>query len=100
NSAVDVLPVRAHEPRERDGRVIDLEIEALAEQALRELDERALAEVVGPRLERQAEETDLPASHLDDGVARLLEVPLIRRLHTLQNGQLEVGMARRVQECT
>ena len=90
----------ADEPRERDGWVRDLEVAALAEKALRELDERALAEVVGPRLERETEETDLSESHLDDGVERPLKMSLIRRQDALQDGQLEVGVARRVQEST
>ena len=56
--ALDVAEVRADEALGIDDGVVDAKSHALAEQRLRHLDERALAEVVGLRLEAEAEQRD------------------------------------------
>ena len=52
--ALDVAEVGAHEPLGVDDRVVDPDVEALADQPLRQLDVRALPQVVGVHFEAQA----------------------------------------------
>ena len=61
-------------------RVEDLQVVALAEQALGELDQRALPQVVGARLERQPEDAD-PAPPDATTVDRAPQVRLVGREH-------------------
>src|SRR5690242_6563589 len=58
--ALDVFPVRAHQPGQRHVGVVDAQVVSLAQQALGEFHERALPQVVGARLERQPEQPDPP----------------------------------------
>ena len=50
---LDVLPVRADQPGEGHVGVVDPQVVALADEPLGQLDERALAQVVGAGLERR-----------------------------------------------
>ena len=59
---LDVLPVGAGEARQVDRGVVDAEVVPLADQTLGQLDERALAKLVGAGLEGEAEQPDPPAS--------------------------------------
>ena len=97
---VDVFAVGADEAGERDDGVVDPELESLAEQPLRELDERALAQVVGAGLEREADEADAAEPGGDDGVDDPPQVPLVRRQHALEQRHLDVGLPGRVDERT
>ena len=70
--ALDVAQVGADETLRVDDRVVDPDVEALADQPLRQLDVRALAQVIGVHLEAQAEHGDPPERAGDqpvDGVA-------------------------------
>ena len=54
----DVLPVGTGQARQVNRRVVDPEVVALADQTLGEVDERALAQLVGAGLEGEAEQSD------------------------------------------
>src|SRR5258708_25061936 len=60
NNFFDELAVRSDEAAERHVTVPDADLTAFPEQALDELDQRTLAQVVGPGLEAQAEHADFP----------------------------------------
>ena len=55
HSLLDVGAIRAGEVGDRNLRVVDHQLEPAAEQSFGERDHRTLAQVVGPRLECEAE---------------------------------------------
>ena len=73
----DVVAIRPHQGGERHGRVVDPQVEALSEQMLRQLDERALAQVVGAGLEREAEQPDATSAACHDHVDGSSQMPLV-----------------------
>src|SRR5688572_28495540 len=78
NLAQDVGLVGADQPVEVDERIVDLELVALSDQPLRERDERALAQVIRPRLEAESEEPDLPGAELAHDLHGLVDVGVVR----------------------
>src|SRR5262249_27922754 len=66
--AVDVFPIRSHDPAQRHGWIVDLQIETLAEQLFAELDEWTVAQIVGSGLEGQTDDADAAVAEADDQV--------------------------------
>ena len=71
---LDVLTVRSEQARRLDDRVEDPDLEPLAAQELGELDVRALAKVVGLRLEAQPEQCDDSLPAVEDASGRQSKV--------------------------
>src|SRR6185295_5615570 len=92
NLLLDVLLVRADEPRQRDVPVVDLELQSFAEQRFREDDDRAFAEVVGARLETEAEHTNLLLPGLHHLIEGALNLQLVARQNRLNQRQLDVEL--------
>src|SRR6266542_1907945 len=97
-AALDVLPVRAHEARERDLGVVDPQVEALAQQPFAQLDEGTLAQVVGERLEREPEDAHPPPPDAHDRIDDRLQMTVVRRENRLEDRQGEIRSAGRVQQ--
>ena len=70
---LDVLTVRPEQARGLDDRVEDPDLEPLAAEELGELDVRALAKVVGLRLEAQPEQCDDSLAGVENASRRRAE---------------------------
>ena len=69
NVLLDEAPVRAEQPRQLHLGIVDQQLQALADEVLGQQDQRALAQIVGAGLERQADHSDAPLArchHLGD----------------------------------
>src|SRR5437763_512634 len=96
--ALDVLAVGAHQPGEADVGVVDLEVVAVAEQALGQLDQRRLAQVVGARLERQPEQPDLALPGARDQLERALQVFVVGREDMRKDRYRDIGAVGGIDE--
>src|SRR3989441_1479490 len=96
NLFLDVFLVRADQFREKHILVVDAELASLAEQLLGEDDDRALAQVVGARLEAETEQADLLLARFHDLVERLLDLQLVARQNLRDDRQLDVHFLRAV----
>src|SRR4029077_14611729 len=95
---LDVRAVRAEQAGEIDVAVVDPDVVALADERFDELDDWALAQVVGAGLEAEAEHTDALAGlrlHELDPAAQL---DLVALGHALQQRQLDVALPGRVEQ--
>src|SRR5260370_17015755 len=82
NHLFDELAVGSDEAAERHVTVPDADLTAFPEQTLDELDQRTLAQVVGPGLEAQAEHTDFPLSGVQHVLYSSFNMVIVAR----QNG--------------
>ena len=90
NLLLDVLLVRADQPRQRHVAVVDLQRVALAEQRFRQDDHRRFAQVVGARLEAEPEQPDLLLAGFDDPVDRVLHLEAVAAQHRVDERHVEV----------
>ena len=92
---LDVVLVRPDQPRHRDVPIVDLQRAALAEQRLGQDDDRALAQVVGARLEAEAEQADsllAGVEHLVDRVS--ICIRLLGRIDEMTGSSTSISLAR------
>src|ERR1035438_2440523 len=89
-----VILVRAGQLGHMDVGVVDPDSEALPEKALDDVDNRALAEVVGARLKRKAQETNVLLPQSLDLIADALLLLLVALRNALQQRAVEVMVMR------
>ena len=95
---LDVLAVRAEQPGEAHVGVVDPQVVPLAEEPLRQLDERALAEVVGAGFEGQPEQAHPALAGALDQLHRALQMVGVGGQHVGEDGHRDVGPLRRVDQ--
>ena len=95
---LDVAAVGADQAGRVDDRVVDADVEPLADQSLGKLHVRALAQVIGVHLEAQAEQGDGAAVGRDDPVHDLADHQLVRGQRAGEQGQVRAVHAGQVQQ--
>ena len=98
NGLFDVAAVRAHEARELHVGIVDLEVESLAQEALGEDDERALAQVVGAGLERESGHADGAPAAREHHLHGALDVLAIAGQDRLQHRQFDVPVLGEIEQ--
>ena len=94
----DVVAVRAHQAGRVDDRVKDAYVEALSDECLRERDVRALAQVVGVRLEAEPHQCDPMGIGGDHAVDDVADRELVRGEHARQQRKVDVVHPSEVQQ--
>ena len=96
NLPVDVLLVGANQAGEGDILVVDAKLVAFAKERFRQDDNRALAQIVGARLEAESEEADPLLAAVDDLFERMLDLKLVAAEDLLNHRHLEVHFLRTI----
>ena len=98
NLLLDVLAVGTLEARHHHVRVVDAHVAPLADQRFHQRHHRALAQVIGVGLERQADHAHLLLACLQHGVHTAIDLSLVGRHHRAQQRRRDVVDAARAQE--
>ena len=91
-----ILEIGARQLAVADVRIVDLQHVALAEEALGELDERALAQVVGVGLEGETEQPEPAGAGAGDHVVGAVELDLVGGHRSVEHGRGDVDGTRLV----
>ncbi|HXV75023.1 MAG TPA: hypothetical protein VD788_01800 [Candidatus Polarisedimenticolaceae bacterium] len=98
NTLFDESTIRTEQSRDVDFRIVDLQVESLADEPLGHRDQRAFPQIVGAALEAETDHADRSAPASQHHLDRVLDVKVVALLDRRQHRRVDVAPPGRVEQ--